>query len=82
VLFPPDPSNPERPRCRDVPEPLWNKLLPRVSWFTGYRAYPTRAAAEYALRVAWGRLTAGQREKVWGWPQSVTPKKRRAASRK
>jgi uncharacterized protein (TIGR02996 family) len=78
VLFPPDAWNPERPRCRNVPEPLWNKLPPRVDWFAGYRAYPSRAAAEYALRVAWGRLTPRQRERVWDWPQAAAPRKRHA----
>jgi uncharacterized protein (TIGR02996 family) len=57
-----------RPQVREVPETLWRKLPPRVTWFTGFRSYATRAEAEYALRVAWGRLSAKGRAAVWAWP--------------
>src|SRR5262249_24200807 len=67
-----------RVKAREIPEPLWRRLPPKIDWFTGYRAYPTRAAAEYALRQAWGRLTPKQREAVLAWHRPAALKKRPA----
>src|SRR5437763_641289 len=47
--------------------------------FTGFRAYDTRQEADYALRVAWGRLTPTQREAVRNWPTTPVGKKRSPA---
>jgi hypothetical protein len=82
VLFPPKPWDQDWPKGRDIPEPLWNKLPPRVNWFSGFREYATRSEAEFALRVAWGRLTPRQREKVWNWPTTLVRKKHQAARRR
>jgi uncharacterized protein (TIGR02996 family) len=81
VLFP-DPWTTEVPMERELPEPLWKKLPPKIDSFTGFRVYPTRAAAEYALRVAWGRLTPRQREMVSAWPKPAGRKKRSAPKRR